>query len=105
MLDVQRVHDACNPAASADLAALLITDGLANLLLVGAACTVSKAKVEHSLPRKRGAAAAGYEKAVSRFFTKVGSFCGGILGTQGAHAYVLCCTTLCCCPATCPGNR
>lgn len=71
MLDVQRVQDACNPAASADLAALLITDGLANLLLVGAACTVSKAKIEHSLPRKRGAAAAGYEKAMHRFFTKV----------------------------------
>lgn len=68
---MQLVHDACNPAAAADLAAVLITDGLANVLLIGSSCTVVKAKIESTLPRKRGAALAGYEKAVEKFFTKV----------------------------------
>ena len=100
-LDLQRVKDACNPAASADLAAVLITvrsrgrlrrhppcsrqadgwqirpcaplaqEGLANVCLVGGSVTVLRAKVEANLPRKRGAAAAGYAKALDAFFERV----------------------------------
>jgi protein pelota len=33
--------------------------------------TLVRAKVEVNLPRKRGAAAAGYEKAITRFYEKV----------------------------------
>ena len=46
-------------------------EGLANVCLVGRAVTLVRAKIEVNLPRKRGAAAAGYEKAVSRFYEKV----------------------------------
>lgn len=66
-VDADRVRDACDPAAGADLAALLITEGLAHLTLVGRTCTVTRAKVEGSIPRKRGAAAAGYDKALATF--------------------------------------
>ncbi len=45
-------------------------EGLANVCLVGASITVVAAKVEGSIPRKRGAAAAGYDKALDRFFDK-----------------------------------
>ena len=58
-VDVDRLREAADPAASADVAALLITEGLANLCLVGASVTVFRAKVEKAMPRKRGAAAAG----------------------------------------------
>ena len=44
---------------------MLITEGLANLCLVGASVTVFRAKIEKSMPRKRGAAAAGYDKAIT----------------------------------------
>lgn len=126
-LDIERIKQACDPAASADLAAVLITvrsphsmlleggnqdmatactmtfmpslvalqctawlaqgqlrhpgcvgdqeivpqEGLANVCLVGSSTTILKAKVEANLPRKRGAAAAGYDKALESFFNKV----------------------------------
>ncbi len=41
------------------------------MCLVGRAVTLVRAKVEVNLPRKRGAAAAGYEKAITRFYEKV----------------------------------
>ena len=46
-------------------------EGLANVCLVGSSTTILKAKVEANLPRKRGAAAAGYDKALESFFSKV----------------------------------
>lgn len=48
-------------------------EGLANVCLVGASTTLVKAKIEASLPRKRGAAAAGYDKALASFYDKVRS--------------------------------
>ncbi|EFN59828.1 hypothetical protein CHLNCDRAFT_29371 [Chlorella variabilis] len=70
-VDVERVRTASDPAASADLAVLLITEGLAHLCLVGSTCTLTRAKVEANVPRKRGAAAAGYDKAMDSFYDKV----------------------------------
>ena len=69
-LDVERIKQCTDPAASADLAVLLITEGLANLCLVGRTCTLTKAKIEVSMPRKRGAAAAGYDKALETFYQR-----------------------------------
>lgn len=48
-----------------------LQEGLANVCLVGSSTTVQKAKIESSIPRKRGAAAAGYDKALQTFFHKV----------------------------------
>ncbi|KAL3136892.1 hypothetical protein ABBQ32_006501 [Trebouxia sp. C0010 RCD-2024] len=71
LLDLERIKQACDPAASADLAAVLITEGLANLCLVGSSCTLQRARIETNMPRKRGAAAAGYDKSLESFFRKV----------------------------------
>jgi protein pelota len=38
---------------------------------VGSTCTLTRAKIEANIPRKRGAAAAGYEKAIESFHDKV----------------------------------
>ena len=70
-VDVRRLEEAADPAASADVAAVLLVDGLANIVLVGATQTIVKAKIETSMPRKRGMALMGYEKAESKFFTNV----------------------------------
>lgn len=69
--DVDRVRTATDLAATADLAVVLIQEGLATLVLVGAATSRVVAKVESALPRKKGAAAQGYEKAVAAFNAKV----------------------------------
>ena len=54
-----------------DVCVLLITEGLANLALVGGSVTVFKAKVEKAMPRKSGAAAMGYGKALGTFHKNV----------------------------------
>lgn len=66
-LDLERLRSACDPQASADLAVLLITEGQAQLCLVGSSTTLVRAKVEANLPRKRGPAIAGYDKAWEKF--------------------------------------
>ncbi|GFH25023.1 protein pelota homolog [Haematococcus lacustris] len=66
-VDIDRVVSATNPAQSADLAAVLITEGLAHVCLVGGATTLTQAKLETNLPRKRGPAIAGYDKAYNKF--------------------------------------
>ncbi len=48
-----------------------VQEGLAHVCLVGSSTTIQKAKIESSIPRKRGAAAAGYDKALQSFFNKV----------------------------------
>ena len=50
-----------------------VQEGLAHVCLVGSSTTIQKAKIESSIPRKRGAAAAGYDKALQSFFNKVTS--------------------------------
>lgn len=46
-------------------------EGLAHLCLIGSATTIQKAKVEMSMPRKRGAAAAGFDTAYKNFLDRV----------------------------------
>jgi protein pelota len=67
----ERIASACDPAASADLAAVVVQEGLAHLCLVGGATTAVRARIETSMPRKSGAAAAGYDKAQAKFFEAV----------------------------------
>jgi protein pelota len=77
------IEVACNPAASADLAVVLVTEGLANVILVGGSCTLVRAKVEKSMPRKRGAAMAGYEKALNTFLENALQVSGGLTRPHG----------------------
>ncbi|PON45491.1 Translation release factor pelota [Parasponia andersonii] len=68
-LDVlQRASD---PAASADLAVVLMQEGLAHILLVGKSMTITHSRIETSIPRKHGPGIAGYESALNKFFENV----------------------------------
>ena len=50
----------------------MITEGHAIVCLVGTNCTLTKAKVETSLPKKKGAAAmTNYEKSIATFYDRV----------------------------------
>uniref|UniRef100_A0A0D6R415 Protein pelota homolog n=1 Tax=Araucaria cunninghamii TaxID=56994 RepID=A0A0D6R415_ARACU len=68
---LETLKQACDPAASADLAVILMQEGLAHIFLVGRSVTTTRAKIEASIPRKRGPAIAGYEKALNKFFENV----------------------------------
>ncbi|GLU02939.1 hypothetical protein SLE2022_201690 [Rubroshorea leprosula] len=68
-LDV--LQQASDPAASADLAVVIMQEGLAHILLVGKSVTSTRSRIETSIPRKHGPAIAGYEKALNKFFDNV----------------------------------
>ncbi|KAH6790550.1 Eukaryotic release factor 1 family protein [Perilla frutescens var. hirtella] len=68
-LDV--LHQASDPKASADLAIVLMQEGLCHILLVGKSMTLTRARIETSIPRKHGPAVAGYDKALTKFFENV----------------------------------
>ncbi|XP_057471701.1 protein PELOTA 1 [Actinidia eriantha] len=68
-LDV--LHQASDPTASADLAVVLMQEGLAHILLIGKSVTTTRSRIEASIPRKHGPAIAGYDKALNKFFENV----------------------------------
>ncbi|VFQ62874.1 unnamed protein product [Cuscuta campestris] len=70
-LALEVLRQASDPAASADLAVVLMQEGLAQIFLVGKSVTVSRSRIETSIPRKHGPAIAGYDKALNKFFNNV----------------------------------
>lgn len=65
------LHQASDPTASADLAVVLMQEGLAHIFLVGRSVTITRSRIETSIPRKHGPAVAGYEAALNKFFENV----------------------------------
>ncbi|XP_078175552.1 eukaryotic release factor 1 (eRF1) family protein isoform X2 [Carex rostrata] len=65
------LHQASDPAASADLSVILMQEGLAQLFLIGRSITTARSRIETSIPRKHGPAIAGYESALKKFFENV----------------------------------
>eukprot|EP00727_Mastigamoeba_balamuthi_P000650 m51a1_g10582 putative protein pelota (419) ;mRNA; r:45549-47591 len=71
---LERLSEACDPRTSADVAAVVLDERgtSAAVCLVGASTTSVRARVEGSVPRKRGAVAGGqHAKALSKFFDAV----------------------------------
>ncbi|KAH9726806.1 protein PELOTA 1 [Citrus sinensis] len=65
------LHQASDSAATADLAIVLMQEGLANIFLVGRSMTITRSRIETSIPRKHGPAVARYESALNKFFDSV----------------------------------
>nr|XP_029147186.1 protein PELOTA 1 isoform X2 [Arachis hypogaea] len=65
------LQQASDPGASADLAVVLMQEGLAHILLIGRSMTITRSRIETSIPRKHGPAIAGYESALNKFFENV----------------------------------
>ncbi|GAQ80708.1 eukaryotic release factor eRF1 domain1/Pelota-like [Klebsormidium nitens] len=70
-LALDRVKQASDPTANADLVVIMMQEGLAHICSIGGSVTAVRAKIETSIPRKRGPAIAGYDKAINRFFENV----------------------------------
>lgn len=49
---LERLDEACDPGAKADLAAIVMQEGLANVCLITSSMTISKAKIERRMPKK-----------------------------------------------------
>ncbi|KAL3829394.1 hypothetical protein ACJIZ3_018196 [Penstemon smallii] len=68
-LDV--LQQASDPKASADLAVVMMQEGLAHIFLIGKSVTITQSRIETSIPRKHGPSIAGYDKALNKFFDNV----------------------------------
>uniref|UniRef100_A0A8C4GK38 Protein pelota homolog n=1 Tax=Dicentrarchus labrax TaxID=13489 RepID=A0A8C4GK38_DICLA len=59
---LDRIEQACDATQKADVAAVVMQEGLANLVLVTPAMTLLRAKVEVTIPRKRRGSCTQHEK-------------------------------------------
>jgi protein pelota len=65
-----RVKEACNPGANADLAAVVMQEGLAHVCLLTKSLTLTKARIERRIPKKNQI---GHKDstAMSKFFDEI----------------------------------
>ncbi|XP_068610611.1 protein pelota homolog [Brachionichthys hirsutus] len=68
---LERIDQACDVTQKADVAAVVMQEGLANLVLVTPAMTLLRAKVEVTIPRKRRGSCTQHDKALERFYEAV----------------------------------
>ncbi|KAB7506183.1 Protein pelota [Armadillidium nasatum] len=70
-VSLERVENACDPAKHADLAAVIMQEGLAFLCLITSAMTVDRAKIEVNIPKKGKGDDTQRKKASAKFFDMV----------------------------------
>eukprot|EP00756_Hemistasia_phaeocysticola_P006504 Hpha_TRINITY_DN13865_c0_g1::TRINITY_DN13865_c0_g1_i2::g.69857::m.69857/K06965/PELO, DOM34, pelA; protein pelota len=68
---VRRVVEACDPSEKADLAAVVMQEGIAHVCLITPSMTILKQKVEMPIAGKRRASATQHDKSLIRFFDTV----------------------------------
>ncbi|XP_077350178.1 protein pelota homolog isoform X1 [Lithobates pipiens] len=68
---LERIEQACDPALSADVAAVVMQEGLAHICLVTPSMTLLRAKIETNIPRKRRGNCTQHEKALDKFYEQV----------------------------------
>jgi protein pelota len=83
------VRDACDPVKKADVWAVVMQEGLANLAVLTGARTVLKQRVEVTVPRKRGGGAGNHDQV--RHWTILadsiaGQYCRKAKGGEGKPA-------------------
>ena len=62
---------ACDPTQSADLAAVIMQEGLAYVCLVTSSMTLTRAKIELNIPRKRRGDCSQHDKGMTKFYDQV----------------------------------
>ncbi|XP_009859396.2 protein pelota homolog [Ciona intestinalis] len=68
---LDRINVACDPTQNADVAAVVMQEGLAHVCLVLSSMTLVRAKIETQIPRKRRGNAQQHDKGVEKFFDSV----------------------------------
>ncbi|XP_077995484.1 protein pelota homolog [Glandiceps talaboti] len=68
IVQLERIEMACDPSQSADVAAVVMQEGLANVCLVTSSMTIVRAKIETNIPRKRKGMCTQHDKGLERFY-------------------------------------
>lgn len=70
-ISMERVDMACDPTQSADVAAVIMQEGLAHVCLITPNMTLIRAKIDVSIPRKRKNFVQQHEKGLAKFYDNV----------------------------------
>lgn len=68
---LERLQEACDVSKRAEVAALMIEEGVANLFLLTNAMTVLRLRVDTPIPRKRLGSTTQHDTALQKFFASV----------------------------------
>lgn len=68
---LDRIELACDPTQHADLAAIVMQEGLAHLCLITPNMTLVRAKLETNIPRKRKGSCSQHDKGLTRFYDQI----------------------------------
>ena len=67
---LDRIEEACNPERTAEIAAVVMQPGLAHLCVVTGAVSVTKARIETTIPKKR-TGSTNHAKALNKFYEAI----------------------------------
>lgn len=70
-ISLERVDTACDSTQNADVAAVIMQDGLAHVCLITSSMTLVRSKIDVPIPRKRKGNAAQHEKGLAKFYEAV----------------------------------
>lgn len=68
---LERIQDACDVSKSAEIAAVVMQEGLANICLLTQHMTIVRQRIETPVPRKRKGSTTNHEKGLVRFYDQV----------------------------------
>nr|UST29492.1 pelota [Haliclona caerulea] len=71
LIALERVDMACDPTQHADLAAILLHEGLCHVCLVTSSMTIIRAKIDMNVPRKRKGYCAQHDKGLLKFYDAI----------------------------------
>ncbi|KAK9762972.1 Translation factor pelota [Basidiobolus ranarum] len=70
-ISLERVEEACDITKKADVAAVVLQEGLANICLLTQHMTIVRQRIETPVPRKRKGSTTNYEKGLQKFYQQV----------------------------------
>lgn len=70
-ISLERIDMACDVTQNADVAAVIMQDGLAHVCLITSSMTLVRSKIEVSIPRKRKGNVSQHEKGLGKFYDSV----------------------------------
>ncbi|XP_056645017.1 protein pelota [Diorhabda carinulata] len=70
-VSLERIDMACDPTKSADVAAVIMQEGLAHICLITSSMTLVRAKIDVNIPRKRKGFVQQHEKGLAKFYDNV----------------------------------
>lgn len=91
---LERVEMACDPAANADVAAVVMQEGLAHVCLITPSMTLVRSKIDITIPRKRKGFVQQHEKVNICWFKNVHGFYPNALFFITAILHQACCYQL-----------